>query len=233
MTALITLSHGSRHPRARAGIRELTSAAARRLGVAGIDAHLEFDTPTLAGAARALRGPAVVVPLLFTRAFHATCDVPEKLAAARGHAPLTLAPGLGMGDDLAAVLAGRLLADAPADAHAVIYPVGTSDAAQAGEYVRLAESVEKQSSRSVSVVAATRGGPARITELARQRGDLHILPLFVTEGLLLNRARDAIPAIEAETGARVTCSGPLTTSLAGIVADRYLSTQSTLSTLEV
>ena len=33
MTALITLSHGSRHPRAKEGIRALTEAAAEKLGV--------------------------------------------------------------------------------------------------------------------------------------------------------------------------------------------------------
>ena len=33
MTALITLSHGSRHPRAKEGIRALTEAAADKLGV--------------------------------------------------------------------------------------------------------------------------------------------------------------------------------------------------------
>ena len=224
MTALITLSHGSRHPGARAGAQALTRAAAAALGVAGFDAHLEFTTPSLEEAAREVGGPAVVVPLLFTEAFHATYDVPAHLRAASRFAPLTLGRGLGMGADLAAVLAERLLADAPTTAHAVLYPVGTSDAAQARGYEALAGGVEKQCSKPVSVTAATRGGEQVLTRLARERGDLHILPLFVTEGLLLDRAREAIPRIEAETGARVTCSGPLTTDLAGIVADRYRTT---------
>ena len=51
MTALITLSHGSRHPRAKEGIRALTETAAEKLGVEWADAHLEFDRPTLAEAA--------------------------------------------------------------------------------------------------------------------------------------------------------------------------------------
>ncbi|WP_066527741.1 sirohydrochlorin chelatase [Corynebacterium bouchesdurhonense] len=224
MTALITLSHGSRHPAARAGAQALTRAAAATLGVAGLGAHLEFTEPTLEEAAREVAGPAVVVPLLFTEAFHATHDVPAHLRAASRFAPLTLARGVGMGADLAAVLAERVLADAPAAAHAVLYPVGTSDAAQARGYEALAGGVEKRCSRPVSVVAATRGGEQALVNLARVRGDLHILPLFVTEGLLLDKAREAIPRIEAETGARVTCSGPLTTDLAGIVADRYRTT---------
>ena len=42
MTALLTLSHGSRHPRAAAGIDRLTAAAGERLGVTARAAHLEI-----------------------------------------------------------------------------------------------------------------------------------------------------------------------------------------------
>ena len=102
MTALITLSHGSRHPRAKEGIRALTEAAAEKLGVEWADAHLEFDRPTLAEAAAALSSSrAIVVPLLFTRAFHAKVDVPAHLAEAREHCDLTLAEPLGTGPDIA------------------------------------------------------------------------------------------------------------------------------------
>lgn len=221
MTALITLSHGSRHPNARAGIQALTHAAAERLGVTGIDAHLEFIAPTLEEAARELSEPAVVVPLLFTEAFHATHDVPAHLEAASVHAPLTLAPGLGMGDELAEVLAERVALDAPVGAHIALYPVGTSDAQQTQGYEALAANLGERSGRGVSVVAATRGGVDALAALVRERGDLHVLPLFVADGLLLDKAREAIPRIEAETGARMSCSGPLTTDLAGIVASRY------------
>jgi len=221
MTALITLSHGSRHPNARAGIQALTHAAAERLGVNGTDAHLEFIAPSLEEAARELGEPAVVVPLLFTEAFHATHDVPEHLKAASAHAPLKLTPGLGMGEDIAEVLAERVALDAPPSAHIALYPVGTSNAQQTQGYEALAVNVGERSGHSVSVVAATRGGITALTELARERGNVHVLPLFVADGLLLDKAREAIPRIEAETGARMSCSGPLTTDLAGIVASRY------------
>ena len=76
MHALITLSHGSRHDCAQRGVERLTAAAAISLGVDAVDAHLEFTSPDLTGAARAAADAgytsAVVVPLLFTRAFHAT-----------------------------------------------------------------------------------------------------------------------------------------------------------------
>ena len=54
MTALITLSHGSRHPGAEAGVRRLTRAAGELLDVATVAAHLDFTEPSLPDAARAL-----------------------------------------------------------------------------------------------------------------------------------------------------------------------------------
>ena len=228
MHALITLSHGSRHPRAKAGIQELTNAAAARLGVPSADAHLEFNEPTLAGAARDLAEAgvrrAVVVPLLYTRAFHATVDVPEAVAAASEFLDITLAEGLGTGEDVARVLELRVLIDAPVHSHIVLYPVGTSNLEQARAYEALARDLARRCGRGVdgvSVVAATRGGADALTEVARAHEAVHVLPLFTTHGTLLDKAVDALPAIAAETGARMSCSGPLSTKLASVVADRY------------
>ena len=205
MTALITLSHGSRHPRAKEGIRALTQVAAERLGVEWADAHLEFDRPTLAEAAAALGSPrAVVVPLLFTRAFHAKVDVPAHLAEARGHCDLPLAEPLGTGPDIAEVLHKRLLIDAPSAPHATIFPVGTSDPEQSANYTRLADDLARLAGIDASVVQATRGDRGFVDK------HTHVLPLFVTHGTLLDR----IPP-------HLSASGPLTTDLADVVADRY------------
>ena len=212
MTALITLSHGSRHPRAKEGIRALTEAAAAKLGVEWADAHLEFDTPTLADAARELaragHREAVVVPLLFTRAFHAKVDVPEAVRLAREHMRVVLAEPLGAGEDIADALASRVPADA---SRVVLYPVGTSNEEQAKRYEALAGAVEKHTARPTVVVAATRGGTDALQELA----PFHLLPLFVTHGTLLDSAYRALPK-------GCTASEPLTTALAGVVAHRYL-----------
>ncbi|MBF4548014.1 sirohydrochlorin chelatase [Corynebacterium afermentans subsp. lipophilum] len=205
MTALITLSHGSRHPRAKEGIRALTEAAADTLGVEWVDAHLEFDRPTLAEAAAALSSPrAIVVPLLFTRAFHAKVDVPAHLAEAREHCDLTLAEPLGTGPDIAEALHKRLRIDAPSASHATVFPVGTSDAEQAANYVRLADDLARLAGVDVSVVQATRGDRRFVDK------HTHVLPLFVTHGTLLDR----IPP-------HLSASGPLTTDLADVVANRY------------
>ena len=129
MPALITLSHGSRHPGAAAGIERLTQATGLRPARA---AHLEFNEPDLTAAALELaqmgETEAIVVPLLFTQGYHQRVDVPRALAAASqtSHLSLHLAAGLGTGEDLAHVLASRTR---PGDAHVVIYSVGSSDSA--------------------------------------------------------------------------------------------------------
>ena len=231
MTALITLAHGSRHPRAAAGVEALTRAAAKRLGVHGQAAYLEFNEPLLIDAARHTPEPAIIVPLLFTDAFHARYDVPKHLAQAREvqarefagtQASLTLAKGLGADQDLVDVLSARVRADAPAGAHVVVYPVGTSDPVAAARYGEVALGVEKQTARTVSVVAATRGGVEELQALEYTHGALHVLPMFVTHGLLLDRAREALP--------QASFSEPLETDLAAMVAKRF--TQA-LNSLEV
>jgi len=224
-TALITLSHGSRHPGAQPGVSELTQAAARQLGVTGVDAHLEFDTPDLTAAARQLAeqgySRAVVVPTLFTTAFHATHDVPEAIAAARAATGLELIPaaGLGQGRDVAAVLAARALVCAPRTRHIILYPVGTSNEEAAGKTVALGRDVEKLTGVPVTTVPATGVGELvgadGIKAVASE--DAHLLPLFVTRGLLLDRVHRMWPG---------TISAPLGADLAHIIAARFRAAQS-------
>lgn len=227
MTALITLSHGSRHPQAEEGIRAITQAAAERLGVDAADGHLEFSAPTLSEAAQqvAARGhsEAVVVPLLFTDAYHATVDVPAAAAEAAEASGLRLvvADTLGQGEDLAEVLARRIADDAPSQASVVLYPVGTSHTEAAEATERLAWRVGELTGRSVVVVPAT--GPRRgeLRTVAEGASHLHLLPLFVTQGTLLDVAVTRLGAIQDETGVTVTHSAPLGVDLAPIVAERY------------
>ena len=231
MQALITLSHGSRHESAQRGIERLTAAAAITLGVEAVDAYLEFSSPDLTGAARVAAeagySAAIVVPLLFTRAFHATVDVPEALHAAREDTgvDLILAGGLGQGMDLVEVLARRVALDAPAGAGVVLYPVGTSNAEAAARTVEIGRQLATATDREVEVVPATgcgeRIGNAGIEAAVRGRERMHLLPLFVTDGLLLDRATGALGHIQDATGTMVTHSAPLTTDLSDIVASRY------------
>ncbi|WP_342318537.1 sirohydrochlorin chelatase [Corynebacterium mayonis] len=237
MTALITLSHGSRHPGAQRGIKELTAHAAADLGVPGWDSHLEFNSPDLLSAVDAAHAAgverAVVVPLLFTRAFHATHDVPAALAAAAARGvELHLAQGLGQGADIAELLAGRVAEGA----HTILYPVGTSHAQAAAETTQLGQQLSRLTGQGTTVVPATGKNGLRgnegIEAVAKRHNAVHLVPLFVTEGLLLDKAMSALDAIAARTGASITASPPLGVALSRIVAARHRATAVTFPPTE-
>ncbi|MDK8479243.1 CbiX/SirB N-terminal domain-containing protein [Corynebacterium pseudodiphtheriticum] len=264
MTALITLSHGSRHPQAVGLIDELSAAAANSAGVEGYSSHLEFNEPDLRTAvAEAIADGhkhMVIVPLLFTRGFHQKVDVPEQLAAVRQQAQragadVELADGLGTGLAMEELLSRVIARDAPAGAHVVLVSVGSSDHAANASVDKLARRVaarragvnqagahqpdvnqsdaEQSSADGISVVFAT--GPSRLAELAQHHERMHLVPLFVSHGLLLDRMYrqaeeiNAAQAGAAQAGAaqagesaeqerRITYSQPLGTALAEVVA---------------
>lgn len=78
---LIAVAHGSRDPRSAATVHALLDVVRSlrpSLDVRG--AFLDLSAPRLSDV---LRGPAVVVPLLLGKAFHARVDVPAAVAEAR------------------------------------------------------------------------------------------------------------------------------------------------------
>lgn len=232
MTALLTLSHGSQHPGAESGVRRLTRSAGELLGVDAMSSHLDFTEPTLTDAAclfadKGLR-EAVVVPLLFTHAFHARHDVPAALEEAQAISGLELhlAPGLGTGEAVKTVLARRLAFDAPEGAHVLLYVVGTSCPKATAGIKKLAEGVALRSGHNVQVVPATGGpgsGGAGVIEAVAGHDDVHLLPLFVADGILLDRVASQLARMQEATGIRITSSPPLTTDLATIVVESYQS----------
>ena len=214
MTALITLSHGSRKPGAAAGIERLTQATGVRPARA---AHLEFNEPDLTTAALEFaqlgETDAIVVPLLFTQGYHQRVDVARALADASqaSHLSLHLTAGLGTGEDIARVLASRTL---PGDSHVVIYSVGSSDTAANDAIRELAHRTFALTGVPTTVEFATRGGREGIVSLCREYPDparVRVIPLFVAEGLLLDRL----------AGVPATVDRPLGTDLAGLVVDRF------------
>ncbi|WP_304019104.1 CbiX/SirB N-terminal domain-containing protein [Corynebacterium kroppenstedtii] len=116
-SALILLAHGSRHNHVTHALRDITDAVAREYRIAGrFGVHMAFldhAEPDLVqvSARLAERGydRAVVVPLLFTDAFHSRVDVPAQVNKAQDASGLAMSitRGLGTGDDLAAVLEQR------------------------------------------------------------------------------------------------------------------------------
>ncbi|MBC3185795.1 sirohydrochlorin chelatase [Corynebacterium sp. zg-331] len=223
---LLTLAHGSRHPESPAAVEAVTAAAGARLGVPAAASYLELQRPDLASAATRAAGAgarsAVVVPLLFTRAYHVKNDVPAAAARAAGSGlSLTLAAPLGLGEDVARLLAGIARAEAAPRAHLVLYAVGSSDTAANREVENLGRRVAHATGLTLSVVYATRGGVAALAREAARHQHLHVLPLFVAPGLLLDLAMAALPGIRDNTGARISASAPLGARLAPLVAARY------------
>lgn len=219
---LILLSHGSRHPKAHAGVAQLAAATlpllGPQVGSASI-AHLEFHSLTLdrvvGELAAAGERRAVVVPLLFTRGYHSTEDVPEEIRAAeRDHGvELILAEGLGSGADLAEILASGARADAAAAARLVLHPVGSTRPQAQADVDALAGLIAERLDRPVEVVPAT-NATRTLAEVEAEHGRIHVLPLFVTAGLLLDKAAAAL-------GPGSGISAPLFTDLAPVVAARY------------
>ena len=208
MLPLILLSHGSRHADAQAGIDALVRAVVGELGCEVVDAHLDFSERTLTTVAKRY-DRAVVVPLLFSSGYHARADVPAEVAAAQEETgcELLLADTLGVGPEIAELLARGT----PEGKNLVLYPVGSSRMQARADYTTLQDTLARITGRSVEVIPATGEGNG-----LGQLGDrsVHVMPLFVTDGLLLDKAR-------AQLNESSTISAPLTAALAPVVSSRY------------
>jgi sirohydrochlorin ferrochelatase len=106
--ALLAVAHGTRDPAGPAAVRELLARVrAMRPGLRVAEAYGELAEPSLEDAAASLGGgPAVVVPLLLARGYHALADFPGR--AARVLPGAVAARPLGPDPLLAHALAGRL-----------------------------------------------------------------------------------------------------------------------------
>ncbi len=227
---LIGLAHGSREPRAATMIGEVMRAAqALRPGLRALPAFLDLSEPDLVTAidlarAEAAFDEAIVVPLLFTEAYHATVDVPTTVGNAQQQTgvALRLSGILGMGEEV--LLA---LEDSAARAHIaaheaiLLYAVGSSRAS-ANEAVH--DLARRWSERRIGPVWAgfgTVGVPTAGEVLRRASAEgrrIGVVPLFLAPGLLL----DQVAAEAAAIGAEV--AQPLGTALAELVLLRYSAT---------
>ena len=156
-----------------------------------LEVELDEDDHTFDHACHQLRSRghtrATVVPLLFTNAYHHAIDVPNTVAK-EDQLDITITPGLGTGPAVAELLRSQI----PAGAHPVLYAVGSS---------------RPEANRSVEKLAHTIGGEplfaTRGTTTGRTLDDIrtthhrvHILPLFVSHGLLLDQLRTHHPPTE-------------------------------------
>ena len=190
-------------------------------------AYLDLAEPDLDTAVATLAAAghrrAVVVPLLFSVAFHATIDVPQAVSAAAESSgiELTVADILGTGNDIAELLSASLAeAGVPPEASVLLYAVGSSNPAANAAVVDLAARLEASRWHLAAYEAPVRAAfatcsPGPTDVLDELRDPVAVLPLFLADGLLL----DPVRALAAERGWRMV--EPLGERAAGIVLDRY------------
>lgn len=231
--ALVLAAHGSRDPRFAVTAREVTDAVAAALP--GTDVHLGFldlDEPTVAEVVANVAGPhVVVVPLLFSAAFHTGVDLPAALDAERGRRPevrFTQAPPLGSDPRLLTALVDRLRSAGLApDDGVVLCAVGSRDRdADAQFHAVAADLADHVACRGIEPLFATRLGPeARYLREAVERleatGARRIVvgPYFLSAGTLTDRVEKAL----ADLRVGVAIAEPIGAhpGLIDIICDRY------------
>lgn len=224
---LIGLAHGSRDPRAARTIADVMRAVqVLRPGLVAVPAFLDLSEPDLTAAVAGLQqdltfDEAVVLPLLFTEAFHARVDAPSAVREAEQATGVRLRLGgiLGMGDEVLDALqdsAGR----AHIGAHEAILLLAVGSSTQtANDAVH--DLADRWSGRRVGPVwaaFATTGQPqaADVLERAVASGRrIGVVPLFLAPGLLLDATARAALALDAEV------AEPLGAALAALVLQRY------------
>jgi sirohydrochlorin cobaltochelatase len=161
-----------------------------------VAAYLDLAEPDLRAAARQLadagHATAVVVPLLFTQAFHATVDVPETVRDVSGSLPIDLvvADILGTGDEVADLLRQSMVAAGIDDQSSVmLFGVGSSNPAANEAVFDLASRLGDGRRGPVRGCFGT-CSPGVADVLDGLPEPVGIVPLFLSEGLLLSPIRE-------------------------------------------
>ncbi|MCX5213614.1 sirohydrochlorin chelatase [Kitasatospora sp. NBC_00240] len=229
--ALLLIAHGSRDPRHAAAVEALVRRIrALRPALDVATAYLEFCAPRIPQVTGRLAGaPAVAVPLLLNRAFHAKSDIPAALREAGSDLPL--ADVLGPSPLLLAALERRL-AEAGLDVDCdtvrartgiVLAAAGSSDPA-AGRVTR-ALAAEWRRTRGwagveVAYAATAATGhrvPEAVTALRGAGADrVAVAPYLLAPGLLPDRITAA--AGDADLVAGVLGDAP---EVARLLLHRY------------
>ncbi len=231
MMKYILLGHGSRHPWASSGFSALADATSRALNTSVAVAYLDLAEPSLLEVAhKAVRSGethAVLTPALFTDAFHNRVDVPREVAEVSSSTGLTMSvtDTIGTGEDVLNILERVVAEDAPQGADIVLYFVGSSVPGADEAVYDVADSLGIATGRKVYALRASgrKDAGAQLVERASISKALHLVPLFVTYGLLLEKVLTYLPHIAEATGCRITHSGPLSARLAQITSARLSS----------
>jgi sirohydrochlorin ferrochelatase len=197
------------------------AAVADLAKITTVPAYLDLAQPDLDAAARQLaeagHTTAVVVPLLFTEAFHATVDVPETVRDVAGSLPLDLvvADILGTGDDVADLLRQSMVEAGIHDQSSVLlFGVGSSRPGANEAVFDLAARLGDGRHGPVRGCFGT-CPPGVADVLDGLPEPVAIVPLFLSEGLLLSPVRE----LASQHGWRM--AEPLGERAADLVRRRY------------
>jgi sirohydrochlorin cobaltochelatase len=197
------------------------ATVAEQATITAVPAYLDLAAPDLSAAvgqlAEAGHAAAVVVPLLFTEAYHATIDVPKTVrdVATSGNFQLIIADILGTGDDVADLLRQNMVAAGISDQSSVLlFAVGSSNPAANEAVVDLATRLVASRQGPVRACFGTcRPGVADVLDGLPE--PVAVLPLFLAEGLLLKPLR----SLSSERGWQM--AEPLGERAADLVRRRY------------
>ncbi|MGJ0120706.1 sirohydrochlorin chelatase [Williamsia sp. MIQD14] len=231
--ALVLAAHGSRDPRFAITARAVTDAVAAALPGTGVHlAFLDLDEPSVTEMVAAVAGPhVVVVPLLFSNAFHAGVDLPAALDVERRRRPgvrFTQAPPLGADPRLLGALVDRLDATGlRPDDGVVVCAVGSRDRDADAQFHAVAvDLADHVACRGVEPLFATRLGPDarhlrdavdRLTTRGARR--IVVSPYFLSAGTLTDRVETALADLPVDVVfAAAIGAHP---GLIDIICDRY------------
>ena len=188
---VVGLAHGSRHPDGTRAIEQLMATVARTGGVVAEPAFLDLAEPDLTAVVHRLAAAghrrAVVVPLLFTAAFHATVDVPDAVRAAAAEVGLELVVTdiLGTGSEVEEMV--RASADRAGIAGStslLLFAVGSSqEPANAAVHALAARLDAGRPGRVLAAFGTADPRPDAVLPLLPE--PVAVVPLFLAPGLLL------------------------------------------------
>lgn len=230
---LVLAAHGSRDPRFAVTAERVRDAVAVALpGVRVELAYLDLNEPTVGDALGAATGShVVVVPLLFSTAFHATVDLPAIIDAFRAghrHVAVTQTATLGGDDRLIGALTDRL-ADIGirSDDGVIVCAVGSRDPASDSELNAVAHQLSKRlGGTAARPLFATRLGADGVNlrtaiEAVTAAGARRVVlsPYFLSAGTLTDRVENALDAMAPDSAV----AGPIGPhpGLVAIICDRY------------
>jgi sirohydrochlorin ferrochelatase len=245
LTPLVAVAHGSRDPRAAAtvaGLLSVVRARAARRGLPGLDVRAGFldhcapSLPQVLGSVPADAGPAVVVPLLLTAAYHSKADIPAQLAAAAAARPgldVVCAGTLGPHPLLLAALERRLReagvatgdASARAGTGVVLAAAGSSDPAANATIAELAARWARERGwRAVLPGYASAAGPrpADCVRVLRDGGAERVVvaSYLLAPGYFADKIRAAAFGAGADAVSAALGAAP---EVADVVLERYLA----------